>query len=187
MTQRVRFLHGVRVASTSRRSALMQLALMCGGLTLATWGCGFSIFRSFLKHLARETQQAKIKRRPYRETEVCDDLCLRKLASDSVGWSEAPETRSGTTRYRDYKVSAARKSISSGFLRAREYERSQHADAAGWVQAGNFTKWIFSHRCSRVRRSPAMIRTLRKNSRRARHGNYLCGCRNEAGGQVEMM
>ena len=37
----VRFLHGIRVASTSRRSAMMQLALMCGGLALATWGCGF--------------------------------------------------------------------------------------------------------------------------------------------------
>jgi hypothetical protein len=39
--RRRQFLYGLRVAGTSRRSAFMQLALMCGGLALATLGCGF--------------------------------------------------------------------------------------------------------------------------------------------------
>jgi len=34
-----RLLRRIRLASTSRRSAMIQLALMCGGLALATWGC----------------------------------------------------------------------------------------------------------------------------------------------------
>lgn len=125
MTQRVRFLHGVRVASTSRRSALMQLALMCGGLTLATWGCGFLslVFKG-------EDQQT------LQETEVCDDLSSG-LAAEVPLVVELRTDQAGTTRYRDLSLGGTE--VDPQWVPIP----NQHADAAGWVQAGNFTKMDF--------------------------------------------
>lgn len=125
MTQRVRFLHGVRVASTSRRSALMQLALMCGGLTLATWGCGFLslVFKG-------EDQQT------LQETEVCDDLSSG-LAAEVPLVVELRTNQAGTTRYRDLSLGGTE--VDPQWVPIP----NQHADAAGWVQAGNFTKMDF--------------------------------------------
>jgi hypothetical protein len=125
MTQRVRFLHGVRVASTSRRSALMQLALMCGGLTLATWGCGFLslVFKG-------EDQQT------LQETEVCDDLSSGLAAEVSLV-VELRTDQAGTTRYRDLSLGGTE--VDPQWVPIP----NQHADAAGWVQAGNFTKMDF--------------------------------------------
>jgi len=125
MTQRVRFLHGVRVASTSRRSALMQLALMCGGLTLATWGCGFLslVFKG-------EDQQT------LQETEVCDDLSSG-VAAEVPLVVELRTDQAGTTRYRDLSLGGTE--VDPQWVPIP----NQHADAAGWVQAGNFTKMDF--------------------------------------------
>jgi hypothetical protein len=125
MTQRVRFLHGVRVASISRRSALMQLALMCGGLTLATWGCGFLslVFKG-------EDQQT------LQETEVCDDLSSG-LAAEVPLVVELRTDQAGTTRYRDLSLGGTE--VDPQWVPIP----NQHADAAGWVQAGNFTKMDF--------------------------------------------
>ena len=125
MTPHLRFLHGVRVASTSRRSALMQLALMCGGLTLATWGCGFLslVFKG-------EDQQT------LQETEVCDDLSSG-LAAEVPLVVELRTDKAGTTRYRDLSLGGTE--VDPQWVPIP----NQHADAAGWVQAGNFTKMDF--------------------------------------------
>jgi hypothetical protein len=125
MTQRVRFLHGVRVASTSRRSALMQLALMCGGLTLATWGCGF--LSLVFKGKDQQTLQ---------ETEVCDDLSSG-VAAEVPLVVELRTDKAGTTRYRDLVLGGTE--VDPQWVPIP----NQHAGAAGWVQAGNFTKMDF--------------------------------------------
>jgi hypothetical protein len=113
------------VASTSRRSALMQLALMCGGLTLATWGCGFLslVFKG-------EDQQT------LQETEVCDDLSSG-LAAEVPLVVELRTDKAGTTRYRDLSLGGTE--VDPQWVPIP----NQHADAAGWVQAGNFAKMDF--------------------------------------------
>ncbi|MGB6564925.1 MAG: hypothetical protein WBE69_20160 [Candidatus Binataceae bacterium] len=104
---------------------MMQLALMCGGLTLATWGCGFLslVFKG-------EDQQT------LQETEVCDDLSSG-LAAEVPLVVELRTDQAGTTRYRD--LSLAGTEVDPQWVPIP----NQHADAAGWVQAGNFTKMDF--------------------------------------------
>jgi hypothetical protein len=125
MTRRVRFLHEVRVASTSRRSALTQLALMCGGLTLATWGCGFLslVFKG-------EDQQT------LQEVEVCDDLGS-EVPSQVPSLVELRTDKSGTSRYRSLRLGGT--DVDPQWVPMPD----QHADATGWLQAGNFIKMDF--------------------------------------------
>lgn len=103
----------------------MQLALMCGGLTLATWGCGFLslVFKG-------EDQQT------LQETEVCDDLSSG-LAAEVPLVVELRTDQAGTTRYRDLSLGGTEVDLQWVPI------PNQHADAAGWVQAGNFTKMDF--------------------------------------------
>jgi hypothetical protein len=75
-------------------------------------------------------------------------------------------------------------------LNARAIDKDTAAPVSRWIVVRIFStqKECEAHRSNPwAGASPAMTRASRKNSRRARHGNYLCGCRNEAGGQVEMM
>jgi hypothetical protein len=89
---RTRFLHGIRVASTPRRSAIIQLALMCGGLALATWGCGFLDMV-----LNGEDSQTM------REANLCDDLGS-EYSSRIPLLVELRTDKAGTTRYRDLRL-----------------------------------------------------------------------------------
>jgi len=120
-----RFLRGLRVASTSRRSAMMQLALMCGGLALATWGCGFldMVFNG-------EDSQTM------RETEVCDDLASEN-PSEIPSLVELRTDKAGSTRYRELGLSG--NDVEPQWVPMP----NQQADATGWLQAANFTKMDF--------------------------------------------
>ena len=120
-----RLLRRIRLASTSRRSAMIQLALMCGGLALATWGCGFL-------DMVFNGEDSKT----MREANVCDDLGA-EYSSKIPLLVELRTDKAGTTRYRALSLSGT------------EMEPqwvpmpNQHAGATGWLQAGNFTKMDF--------------------------------------------
>jgi hypothetical protein len=120
-----RFLHGLRVASTSRRCALMQLALMCGGLALATWGCGFAdmVFNG-------EDSQTM------NEAKVCDDVGA-EYSSKIPLLVELRTDKAGATRYRALSLGGTE--MDPQWVPVPD----QHADATGWLQAGNFTKMDF--------------------------------------------
>jgi hypothetical protein len=120
-----RFLHGLRVASTSRRPALMQLALITAGLALTTWGCGFLslVFKG-------EDQQT------LREVEVCDDLGS-EVSSQVPSLVELRTDKSGTSRYRSLRLGGTE--VDPQWVPMP----NQHADATVWLQAGNFTKMDF--------------------------------------------
>ncbi len=67
---------------------MIQLALMCGGLALATWGCGFldMVFNG-------ENSQTM------KEANVCDDLGS-EYSSKIPSLVELRTDRAGITRYR---------------------------------------------------------------------------------------
>jgi hypothetical protein len=120
-----RFLHRIRLASTPRRSGMIQLALVCGGLALATWGCGFldMVFNG-------ENSQTM------QETKVCDDLASEN-SSEVPLLVELRTDKAGSTRYRELGLSG--KEVDPQWVPMP----SRHADASGWLQAGNFTKMDF--------------------------------------------
>ncbi len=103
----------------------MQLALMCGGLALTTSGCGFLslIFNG-------EDQQTR------RETEVCDDLAS-EFSSNVPSLVELRTDKAGTTRYRSLGLGGT--DVDPQWVPMP----NRHADAAGWLQAGNFIKMDF--------------------------------------------
>ncbi len=120
-----RFLPGLRTHSTSRRSALMQLALMSGGLALTTWGCGFLalVFNG-------EDQQT------IQEADICDDLGS-EVPSELPSLVELRTDRAGTTRYRALRLGGS--DVDPQWVPMP----NRHADATGWMQAGNFTTMDF--------------------------------------------
>jgi hypothetical protein len=120
-----RFLHGIRVANTSRRSAMMRLALICGGLALATWGCGFAdmVFNG-------ENSQTM------HEANVCDDLGA-EYSSKIPLLVELRTDKAGSTRYRALSLGGTE--MDPQWVPIPNH----HADATGWLQAGNFTKMDF--------------------------------------------
>jgi hypothetical protein len=120
-----RLLRRIRLASTSRRSAIIQLALMCGGLALATWGCGFvdMVFNG-------ENSQTM------KEANVCDDLGA-EYSSKIPSLVELRTDKAGTTRYRDLRLGGSE--IDPQWVPMPNH----HADATGWAQAGNFIKMDF--------------------------------------------
>jgi hypothetical protein len=120
-----RLLHRIRLASTSRRSAIIQLALMCGGLALATWGCGFldMVFNG-------ENSQTM------KEANVCDDLGS-EYSSKIPSLVELRTDKAGTTRYRDLRLGGSE--IDPQWVPMP----NQRTDATGWAQAGNFIKMDF--------------------------------------------
>lgn len=122
---RARSLHGLRVAGISRCFTLIQLALLCGGLTLATWGCGFlsMVFNG-------EDPQT------LRETGACDNLAS-EFASEVPSLVELRTDKAGTTRYRDLGLGGTE--VDPQWVPVP----NQHADATGWIQAGNFVKMDF--------------------------------------------
>jgi hypothetical protein len=119
------FLHGLRVADTSRRSALMLLAPMCGGLALATWGCalGALVFKG-------DYQQTM------RDAEVCDGLSS-EVPSEVPLLVELRTDKAGITRYRALRLGGTE--VDAQWVPLPD----QHADATGWIHAGNFTKMDF--------------------------------------------
>lgn len=118
-------LDGLRAAGPSRRRVLMQLALMCGGLTLATGGCGFLslVFKG-------EDQQ------DVRAGEACDDLAS-EFSAEVPSLIELRTDKGGATRYRDLGLAGSE--VDPQWVPLP----NPHADAAGWVQAGNFLKMDF--------------------------------------------
>jgi hypothetical protein len=120
-----RFLPGLRVASISRRRALMQLALMGGGLALATSGCGFLA-------LVFEGED----RQTIRQEGICDDLAS-EFSSEVPALVELRTDKTGTTRYRALRLGGT--DVDPQWVPMPD----QHADATGWVKAGNFTKMDF--------------------------------------------
>jgi hypothetical protein len=120
-----RFLHGLRVAGTSRRSALMLLAPMCGGLALATWGCALGALA-----FKGDYQQTM------RDAEVCDGLSS-EVPTEVPSLVELRTDKSDTTRYRALRLGGTE--IDPQWVPIPD----QHADATGWIQAGNFTKMDF--------------------------------------------
>jgi hypothetical protein len=127
-----RFLHGIRVASTSRRSAMLQLALMCGGLALATWGCGFL-------DMVLNGENSKT----MREANLCDDLGS-EYSSRIPLLVELRTDKASTTRYRDLRLGGTE--VDPQWVPMP----NQHADATGWAQAGNFIKTDFQPPLQRV-------------------------------------
>ena len=127
-----RCLYGVRGTSTSRRSAMIQLALMCGGLALATWGCGFLDMA-----LNGEDSQTM------REANLCDDLGSQ-YSSRIPLLVELRTDKAGTTRYRDLRLGGTE--VDPQWVPMS----TQHADATGWAQAGNFMRMDFQPPLQRV-------------------------------------
>jgi hypothetical protein len=129
---RTGFLHRIRLASTSRRSAVIQLALICGGLALATCGCGFvdMVFNG-------ENSQT------IQETKVCDDLGA-EYSSKIPLLVELRTDKAGATRYRALRLGGTEMDPQWVPM------PNQHADATGWLQAGNFTKMDFQPPLQRV-------------------------------------
>jgi hypothetical protein len=125
LTRWAQFLHGLRVAKTSRAFAFAELAFVGGGLALAACGCGFVslIFKG-------ADQQA------IQETQVCDDLSSG-LASEVPFLVELRTDKAGNSRYRDLSLGGAE--VDPQWVPMP----NQHADATGWMQAGNFTKMDF--------------------------------------------
>jgi hypothetical protein len=123
-----RFLPGLRVASISRRRALMQLALMGGGLALAASGCGFLA-------LVFEGED----RQTIRQEGICDDLAS-EFSSEVPALVELRTDKTGTTRYRALRLGGT--DVDPQWVPMPD----QHADATGWVKAGNFTKMDFQHK-----------------------------------------
>jgi hypothetical protein len=128
---RTRFLQGLRSASTSRRSA-MKLALICGGLALTSWGCGFLDMV-----LNGEDSQTM------REANLCDDLGS-EYSSRIPLLVELRTDKAGTTRYRDLRLGGTE--VDPQWVPMP----NQHADATGWAQAGNFIKMDFQPPLQRV-------------------------------------
>lgn len=126
-----------RIAGSSRRSALMQLALVCGGLAFATWGCGFvdMVFNG-------EDSQTM------REENVCDTLAS-DYSSKVPALVELRTDKAGTTRYRDLRLGGTEMDPQWVPIPNR------HADATGWLPAGSFTKMNFQ---------PPLQRTLTPGS-----------------------
>jgi hypothetical protein len=104
---------------------VMQLALMCGGLALAIWGCGFldMVFNG-------ENSQTM------REANMCDDLGS-EYSSKIPLLVELRTDRAGATRYRALKLGGTE--MDPQWVPVPDL----HADATGWLQAGNFTKMDF--------------------------------------------
>jgi len=103
----------------------MQLALMCGGLALATWGCGFvdMVFNG-------ENSQTM------KEANVCDDLGS-EYSSKIPLLVELRTDKAGITRYRALSLGGTE--MDPQWVPTP----NQHADASGWLQAVNFTKMDF--------------------------------------------
>jgi hypothetical protein len=118
-------LDGPRIAGQSRRSALMRLALACGGLALATQGCGF--LDMALNGENSQTMQ---------EENVCEDLGS-EYSSKVPALVELRTDKAGTTRYRDLRLGGT--AMDPQWVPIP----NQHADATGWLPAGNFTKLDF--------------------------------------------
>jgi hypothetical protein len=120
-----RFLLGLRNASVSRHFTSMQVALVCAGLTLATSGCGFlsMVFNG-------EDQQA------LRETGVCDSLASG-FAAEVPQLVELRTDKAGSTRYRDLALGGTE--VDPQWVPMP----NPHADATGWIPAGNFVKLDF--------------------------------------------
>lgn len=114
-----------RVARSSRRSALMQLGLMCGVLAFTTWGCGF--LDMVLNGEDSQTMQ---------EANVCDDLGS-EYSSKVPAMVELRTDKAGTSRYRDLRLGGTEMDPQWVPI------PNQHADATGWMPAGNFTKLDF--------------------------------------------
>jgi hypothetical protein len=120
-----RLLRRIRLASTSRASAMTQLALMCGGLALATWGCGFldMVFNG-------ENSQTM------QEANACEDLSA-EYSSKIPLLVELRTDKAGTTCYRDLRLGGTE--VDPQWVPIP----NPHADATGWLQAGHFTKMDF--------------------------------------------
>jgi hypothetical protein len=118
-------LDGVRTVRISRRFTFIQLALVCAALTLAVSGCGFlsMVFNG-------ENQQA------LRQTGVCDSLAS-EYASNVPLLVELRTDKAGVTRYRDLGLGGTE--VDPQWVPVP----NQHADATGWIQAGNFVKLDF--------------------------------------------
>jgi hypothetical protein len=103
----------------------MLLAPMCGGLALATWGCalGALVFKG-------DYQQTM------RDAEVCDGLSS-EVPSEVPFLVELRTDKAGATRDRDLRLGGTE--VDPQWVPIPD----QHAAAAGWIQAGNFTKMDF--------------------------------------------
>jgi hypothetical protein len=103
----------------------MRLALMCGGFAFATWGCSFMDMA-----LNGEDSQTM------REENECNDLGA-EYSSKVPALVELRTDKSGTTRYRDLRLGGTEMDPQWVPIPNR------HADATGWLPAGNFTKLNF--------------------------------------------
>jgi hypothetical protein len=106
-------------------ATLMPVALVCGTFMLATWGCGFlsMVFKG-------EDQQS------LRETGICDNLASQ-FAAEVPSLVELRTDKAGNSRYRDIRLAGTE--VDPQWVPMP----NPHADATGWVHAGNFTKMEF--------------------------------------------
>jgi len=96
----------------------MRLALACGGLALATQGCGF--LDMALNGENSQTMQ---------EENVCEDLGS-EYSSKVPALVELRTDKAGTTRYRDLRLGGT--AMDPQWVPIP----NQHADATGWLPAG---------------------------------------------------